>query len=79
MDEVRPYSPYQQEILKIYEEYVLHDVKEIPDDITAIIKNLTRKKPTNSLRLVRYCITRNGWIRSTSVPTRGKLFRWAAS
>lgn len=44
VDEVRPYSPYQQEILKIYEEYVLHDVKEIPDDITAIIKKFDKEE-----------------------------------
>lgn len=44
VDKVRPYSPYQQEILKIYEEYVLHDVKEIPDDITAIIKKFDKEE-----------------------------------
>ncbi|MFQ3576094.1 MAG: type II CRISPR RNA-guided endonuclease Cas9, partial [Cytophagales bacterium] len=35
---VRPYSPYQQEILKIYEDGVLNSVEIIPEDILAISK-----------------------------------------
>lgn len=57
VDEVRPYSPYQQEILKIYEEYVLHDVKEIPDDIAAILRKFgesTAAKQPSAKEVLRY-------------------------
>jgi CRISPR-associated endonuclease Csn1 len=37
-DNVRPYSPMQQDILKIYEEGVLNSNIEIPDDISKISK-----------------------------------------
>lgn len=39
IENVRPYSPSQQEILKIYEEGVLKSGLEIPEDITKIIKS----------------------------------------
>lgn len=38
VENVRPYSPMQQEILKIYEDAVLNDDVEIPDDIAKISK-----------------------------------------
>ena len=38
VDDVRPYSPMQQEILKIYEEGVLNSNIEIPEDIGKISK-----------------------------------------
>ena len=38
VDDVRPYSPMQQEILKIYEEGVLNSDIEIPEDIGKISK-----------------------------------------
>ncbi|PZX11794.1 CRISPR-associated endonuclease Csn1 [Breznakibacter xylanolyticus] len=50
IEEVRPYSPSQQEILKIYEEGALMSVSEIPDDILKISK---LNQPTKS-ELVRY-------------------------
>lgn len=57
VDEVRPYSPYQQEILKIYEEYVLRDVKDIPDDIAAILRKFgesTAAKQPSAKEVLRY-------------------------
>lgn len=57
VDEVRPYSPYQQDILKIYEEYVLHHVKEIPDDIAAILRKFgesTAAKQPSAKEVLRY-------------------------
>lgn len=46
---VRPYSPSQQEILRIYEEGVLNSMDEIPDDISEILKKFMerdiRKQP----------------------------------
>ncbi|MGQ1891582.1 type II CRISPR RNA-guided endonuclease Cas9 [Thermophagus sp. OGC60D27] len=47
---VRPYSPVQQEILKIYEDGVLNGENEIPDDILKISK---MARPTKS-QLVKY-------------------------
>lgn len=42
IENVRPYSPSQQEILRIYEEGVLQDVsdKEITEDIRSILKKI---------------------------------------
>ncbi|RLZ06691.1 type II CRISPR RNA-guided endonuclease Cas9 [Faecalibacter macacae] len=39
VENVRPYSPVQQDILKIYEEGVLNSVSEIEDDILKISKS----------------------------------------
>jgi CRISPR-associated endonuclease Csn1 len=41
IENVRPYSPSQQEILKLYEEGVLNSVAEIPDDVQKIVKQRT--------------------------------------
>lgn len=50
VENVRPYSPMQQEILKIYEEGALNSEDNIPDDILKISK---MAQPT-SKELVRY-------------------------
>jgi len=50
IENVRPYSPMQQEILKIYEEGALNAEGEIPDDILKIAK---QAKPSSS-ELTRY-------------------------
>ena len=50
VENVRPYSPSQQEILKIYEDAVLNSEAEIPDDIAKIAK---MSRPGSS-DLVRY-------------------------
>lgn len=50
VENVRPYSPSQQEILKIYEEGVLNSSVEVPDDIVKIVKSC---QPTKS-ELIRY-------------------------
>lgn len=50
VENVRPYSPSQQEILKIYEEGVLNSSVEVPDDIVKIVKS---GQPTKS-ELIRY-------------------------
>ena len=50
IENVRPYSPSQQEILKIYEEGALNSPIEIPEDILKISKNA---QPTPS-ELTRY-------------------------
>ncbi|MBW7887229.1 MAG: type II CRISPR RNA-guided endonuclease Cas9, partial [Bacteroidetes bacterium] len=39
VDDVRPFSPVQQEILKIYEDDVLNAEREIPEDIVKISKS----------------------------------------
>ena len=50
VENVRPYSPSQQEILKIYEEGVLNSSIEVPDDIAKIVKS---GQPTK-FELIRY-------------------------
>lgn len=50
VENVRPYSPMQQEILKIYEEGVLNAEATIPDDILKIIKQAQPGKA----ELIRY-------------------------
>jgi len=50
VENVRPYSPSQQEILKIYEDGVLKSGIEIPDDIAKIAKT---NQPSKS-ELIRY-------------------------
>ena len=57
VDNVRPNSPSQQEILRIYEDSVLDNEHEIPDDIKAILDKFNRpeplKRPTSS-EVLRY-------------------------
>ena len=52
IENVRPYSPSQQELLRIYEEGVLNSVSEISDEIATIIKKFNesdiKKRPTTS-------------------------------
>jgi CRISPR-associated endonuclease Csn1 len=50
VENVRPWSPTQQEILKIYEEGILNAENNIPDDILKITK---QAQPTTS-ELIRY-------------------------
>ena len=57
IENVRPYSPSQQDLLRIYEEGVWNSVDEMPDEIAAIIKkfneNDVKKRPTTS-EVLRY-------------------------
>ena len=57
IDNVRPYSPSQQEILRIYEEGVLNSTNNLPEDIETILKKFkesdTKKQPTRS-EVLRY-------------------------
>ena len=52
IDNVRPYSPSQQDILRIYEDGVLNSVSEIPEDVETILKKFNesdeKKRPTHS-------------------------------
>lgn len=54
---MRPYSPSQQDLLRIYEEGVLNSVNELPDEIADIIKRFTdsdvKKRPSRS-EVLRY-------------------------
>ncbi len=44
VESVRPYSPYQQDILKIYEDGALNSAVDVPDDILKISKLPTPSK-----------------------------------
>lgn len=52
IEDVRPYSPYQQEILKIYEENVLENTVPLDIEIEGILKKFNesdiKKRPTTS-------------------------------
>ena len=57
IENVRPYSPSQQDILRIYEEGVLSSVDDIPEDIGNVLKKFkesdAKKRPTRS-EVLRY-------------------------
>ena len=57
IENVRPYSPSQQDILRIYEEGVLDSVDNIPEDIENVLKKFkesdVKKRPTRS-EVLRY-------------------------
>lgn len=47
--EIRPYSPAQQEILRIYEDGVLNSVEELPESVADFLKKFdVRKQPARS-------------------------------
>lgn len=57
IENVRPYSPSQQEILRIYEDGVLNSTNSIPEDIESVLKKFkesdTKKQPTRN-EVLRY-------------------------
>ena len=57
IENVRPYSPSQQEILRIYEDGVLNSLNNIPEEIENVLKKFkesdTKKQPTRS-EVLRY-------------------------
>ena len=57
IENVRPYSPSQQEILRIYEEGALASTNKLPEEIESVIKKFkesdTQKQPTRS-EVLRY-------------------------
>ena len=57
IENVRPYSPSQQDILRIYEEGVLSSVDNIPEDIEYVLKKFkesdVKKRPTRN-EVLRY-------------------------
>lgn len=57
IENVRPYSPSQQDLLRIYEEGVLNSVSELPEDIAVILGKFNQvdaqKRPTRS-EVLRY-------------------------
>jgi len=57
IENVRPYSPSQQDILRIYEDGVLNSVDNIPEDIANVLKkfkeNDAKKRPTRN-EVLRY-------------------------
>ncbi|MCF0165496.1 MAG: type II CRISPR RNA-guided endonuclease Cas9 [Bacteroidales bacterium] len=52
IENVRPYSPSQQDLLRIYEDGVLNSSSDLPEDITAILNKFREsdpaKKPSSS-------------------------------
>ena len=80
IENVRPYSPSQQELLKIYEEGVLNSVEQIPEEVDNIIKkfkeNDNKKRPTRS-EVLRYKLWLEQKYRSPytgQIIPLGKLF-----
>lgn len=80
IDNVRPYSPGQQEILRIFEDGVLNSGIEIPEDIESILKKFketdSKKQPSKS-DLLRYKLWLEQKYRSpytNEIIPLGKLF-----
>ena len=80
IENVRPYSPGQQEILRIYEDTVLNSVEEIPEDISVVLKKFResdfKKRPTKS-EFLRYKLWLEQKYRSPytgDIIPLGKLF-----
>lgn len=61
IENVRPYSPSQQEILRIYEDTVLHAEDQLPEEIDAILKSsiAVKCRPNQSS-----CVINYGWSRN---------------
>lgn len=78
IDNVRPHSPSQQELLKIYEEGILSDETiSIPDDITDIIKKLNKSVQPTKAEFMRYKLWLEQKYRSPytgEIIPLGKLF-----
>lgn len=80
VENVRPFSPSQQELLKIYEDGVLHSGIEIPEDMIEIMKKLSesdaKKRPTHN-EILRYKLWLEQKYRSPytgEIIPLGKLF-----
>lgn len=80
IENVRPNSPNQHEILRIYEEDVLNNTSEIPEDIAEIMKKLVesdiKKRPSKS-EILRYKLWLEQKYRSPytgQIIPLGKLF-----
>lgn len=80
VENVRPYSPSQQDILRIYEEGVLNSVSDLPEEISDILKKFTetdlKKRPSRS-EILRYKLWLEQKYRSPytgEVIPLGKLF-----
>ena len=54
IENVRPYSPSQQEILRIYEDTVLHAEDQLPEEIDAILKKFNSSKVPTKSEFLRY-------------------------
>lgn len=54
IENIRPYSPSQQEILRIYEDAVLNGEDQIPEDIDAILKKFNNSKLPTKSEFLRY-------------------------
>lgn len=65
IENVRPHSPSQQDLLHIYEEEVLNEsAKNMPEDIATILKNSMRQMQKNVRLLLMYYATNAGWNRN---------------
>ena len=80
IENVRPYSPSQQDLLRIYEEGVLNSVQELPDDIVLILRKFNesdiKKRPSMS-EVLRYKLWLEQKYRSPytgAIIPLGKLF-----
>lgn len=80
IENVRPFSPSQQELLKIYEDGVLHSGIDIPEDMIEIMKKMSesdsKKRPSHN-EVLRYKLWLEQQYRSPytgKVIPLGKLF-----
>jgi len=77
VENVRPYAPSQQELLRIYEDGVLNSVKELPDDIADFLKKFDVMTPPPRSEFLRYKLWLDQRYRSPytgNIIPLGKLF-----
>ncbi|WP_418987744.1 type II CRISPR RNA-guided endonuclease Cas9 [Bacteroides heparinolyticus] len=54
IENVRPYSPSQQELLRIYEDGIFNQVTSVPEDIEDLLKKLKDRKAPSKSEFMRY-------------------------
>lgn len=74
VENVRPYSPSQQDILRIYEEGVLNSVSDLPEEISDILKSLQKQTWRSVLQGQKFALQA---LAGTEVSF--SLYRWSDS
>lgn len=77
INNVRPYSPSQQDILRIYEDSVLNSIAVIPEEIVDILKKFDARKQPSKSEFMRYKLWLEQKYRSPytgEIIPLGKLF-----
>ena len=80
IENVRPYSPSQQDLLRIYEDGAFSSVESVPEDINDILKKFDGRKQPSGAEIMRYKLWLEQRYRSPytgEIIPLGKLFTTA--